>query len=175
MANDGADVVAPQPITTRGYQQELLEESLHRNIVIALDTGSGKTHIAILRMKHEVERNSRKVSIVCFGSMWATNVRWTRSAGFSPRQSRSLSSRRKPSALFVLVLLDSFPGRLLQTSGRMQLCGPRSCPTTVSWSQRHRSCSMHCVTDTSSWVGISLCWSLTRRTMRPRSIRIMRS
>lgn len=49
-------------VVTRGYQQELLEESLHRNIVIALDTGSGKTHIAILRMKHEVERNTHKVS-----------------------------------------------------------------------------------------------------------------
>ncbi|KAI0338992.1 P-loop containing nucleoside triphosphate hydrolase protein [Trametopsis cervina] len=46
---------------TRGYQQELLEESLRRNIIIALDTGSGKTHIAILRMKHEVELQSRKI------------------------------------------------------------------------------------------------------------------
>ncbi|GJE88808.1 Dicer-like protein 2 [Phanerochaete sordida] len=49
-------------IITRGYQQELLEESLRRNIVIALDTGSGKTHIAMLRMKHEVEHNTDKVS-----------------------------------------------------------------------------------------------------------------
>jgi replicative superfamily II helicase len=50
-------------VTTRGYQQELLQESLHRNIVIALDTGSGKTHIAMLRMKHEVEHGSKKVCI----------------------------------------------------------------------------------------------------------------
>ena len=48
-------------INTRAYQQELLEESLHRNIVIALDTGSGKTHIAVLRMKHEAEREPQKV------------------------------------------------------------------------------------------------------------------
>jgi len=48
---------------TRGYQQEMLEESLKRNIVIALDTGAGKTHIAVLRMKHETERESRKVSV----------------------------------------------------------------------------------------------------------------
>ncbi|KAI1794925.1 P-loop containing nucleoside triphosphate hydrolase protein [Ganoderma leucocontextum] len=49
-------------VHTRAYQQELLDESLHRNIVIALDTGSGKTHIAVLRMKHEAEHESRKVS-----------------------------------------------------------------------------------------------------------------
>ena len=48
-------------VHTRAYQQELLDESLHRNVVIALDTGSGKTHIAVLRMKHEAEREPRKV------------------------------------------------------------------------------------------------------------------
>lgn len=46
---------------TRGYQQEMLEESVRRNIIIALDTGSGKTHIAVLRLKHEMEVNSTKV------------------------------------------------------------------------------------------------------------------
>ncbi|KAI0059577.1 P-loop containing nucleoside triphosphate hydrolase protein [Artomyces pyxidatus] len=53
--------VIPMP-ETRGYQQEMLEESLRRNIVIALDTGAGKTHIAVLRMKLEAERVSNKVS-----------------------------------------------------------------------------------------------------------------
>ena len=48
-------------IVTRGYQQELLQESLRKNIIIALDTGSGKTHIAMLRIKHELEQNSTKV------------------------------------------------------------------------------------------------------------------
>lgn len=47
--------------TTRGYQQEMLEESLKKNIIIALDTGSGKTHIAVLRMKIEAEREAKKV------------------------------------------------------------------------------------------------------------------
>jgi len=47
-------------LTTRGYQQEMLEESLRSNIIIALDTGSGKTHIAVLRMKIEVERQPTK-------------------------------------------------------------------------------------------------------------------
>ena len=49
-------------IQTRSYQEELLEESRRRNIIIALDTGSGKTHIAVLRMKHEVERDTKKVT-----------------------------------------------------------------------------------------------------------------
>ncbi|KAG5643730.1 hypothetical protein DXG03_009720 [Asterophora parasitica] len=48
--------------TTRGYQQEMLEESLRRNIIIALDTGSGKTHIAVLRMKIEAERQPTNIS-----------------------------------------------------------------------------------------------------------------
>ncbi|KAF8074170.1 hypothetical protein FPV67DRAFT_791384 [Lyophyllum atratum] len=48
--------------TTRGYQQEMLEESLRSNIIIALDTGSGKTHIAVLRMKIEAERQPTKIS-----------------------------------------------------------------------------------------------------------------
>ena len=46
---------------TRGYQQEMLEESLRKNIIIALDTGSGKTHIAVLRLKYEMEREPTKV------------------------------------------------------------------------------------------------------------------
>ncbi|KAI0052736.1 P-loop containing nucleoside triphosphate hydrolase protein [Auriscalpium vulgare] len=61
--------IDPEPATSeplmpmsRKYQEEMLEESLRRNIVIALDTGAGKTHIAVLRMKLEAERVSRKVS-----------------------------------------------------------------------------------------------------------------
>ncbi|KAI0667772.1 P-loop containing nucleoside triphosphate hydrolase protein [Trametes maxima] len=56
------NVRTPPIVHTRAYQQELLEESMHRNLIIALDTGSGKTHIAMLRMKHEAERGSKKVS-----------------------------------------------------------------------------------------------------------------
>ncbi|TFK52682.1 P-loop containing nucleoside triphosphate hydrolase protein [Heliocybe sulcata] len=47
---------------TRAYQQEMLEESLRKNIIIALDTGSGKTHIAILRLKLEADREPAKIS-----------------------------------------------------------------------------------------------------------------
>ncbi|PVH89342.1 P-loop containing nucleoside triphosphate hydrolase protein [Cadophora sp. DSE1049] len=34
----------------------MLEESLRRNVIVAMDTGSGKTHIAVMRMQHELER-----------------------------------------------------------------------------------------------------------------------
>lgn len=58
-----ADLSANLP-KTRGYQQEMLQESLRRNIVIALDTGSGKTHIAVLRLKHEAERQTKKARFI---------------------------------------------------------------------------------------------------------------
>lgn len=38
----------------RAYQQEMLAESLRQNIIIAMDTGSGKTQIAILRIQNEL-------------------------------------------------------------------------------------------------------------------------
>ncbi|KAI0632375.1 P-loop containing nucleoside triphosphate hydrolase protein [Trametes polyzona] len=60
--NENAGLAASPIIHTRAYQQELLDESLHHNLIIALDTGSGKTHISVLRMKHEAERHSEKVS-----------------------------------------------------------------------------------------------------------------
>ena len=63
-ADDDGHLPANRLLLPRGYQQELLEESLKRNLIIALDTGSGKTHIAVLRMKLEAERNPHKVSRV---------------------------------------------------------------------------------------------------------------
>ncbi|QSS61148.1 dicer-like protein [Histoplasma capsulatum] len=39
----------------RAYQLEMLEASLRENIIIAMDTGSGKTQVAILRIRHELE------------------------------------------------------------------------------------------------------------------------
>ena len=54
-------MVPIQTFKPRKYQLEMLQESLRRNIIIALDTGAGKTHIAVLRMKHEIEGESRKV------------------------------------------------------------------------------------------------------------------
>ncbi|KAH0826264.1 hypothetical protein J3R83DRAFT_5734 [Lanmaoa asiatica] len=48
-------------VITRSYQQEMLNASLVENIIIAQDTGSGKTHIAVLRMKIECDREPHKV------------------------------------------------------------------------------------------------------------------
>ncbi|KAJ6117880.1 hypothetical protein N7523_005778 [Penicillium sp. IBT 18751x] len=39
----------------RGYQLEMLEASRQQNIIVAMDTGSGKTHIAVLRIIDELE------------------------------------------------------------------------------------------------------------------------
>lgn len=62
MQEDSSPTVpARQLFQPRGYQQELLDESCRKNLIIALDTGSGKTHIAVLRMKLEAERNPYKV------------------------------------------------------------------------------------------------------------------
>lgn len=49
-------------VVTRSYQQEMLDASLVENIIIAQDTGSGKTLIAVLRMKIECDREPYKVT-----------------------------------------------------------------------------------------------------------------
>ncbi|RHZ69809.1 Dicer-like protein 2 [Aspergillus turcosus] len=46
------DAAAYQP---RNYQLEMLEASMKENIIVAMDTGSGKTHIAVLRIKAELD------------------------------------------------------------------------------------------------------------------------
>ncbi|KAI9715190.1 MAG: hypothetical protein M1828_001016 [Chrysothrix sp. TS-e1954] len=40
----------------RSYQLEMLDESMKQNIIVAMDTGSGKTHIAIMRIQRELLR-----------------------------------------------------------------------------------------------------------------------
>ncbi|KAF7197165.1 Dicer-like protein 2 [Pseudocercospora fuligena] len=51
----------PQGIRLRSYQTEMLETSLQKNVIVAMDTGSGKTHIAIARIRVELERNDKLV------------------------------------------------------------------------------------------------------------------
>nr|GAT60709.1 predicted protein [Mycena chlorophos] len=53
--------LSDRTITTRGYQQEMLEESLKGNVILAMPTGSGKTHVAVLRMKVSIDRELSKV------------------------------------------------------------------------------------------------------------------
>lgn len=44
------------PVKLRAYQEEMLEASLQRNVIVVMDTGSGKTHVAIFRILSELER-----------------------------------------------------------------------------------------------------------------------
>ncbi|KAF2172879.1 hypothetical protein M409DRAFT_16833 [Zasmidium cellare ATCC 36951] len=52
---------APTTLRLRSYQQEMLDASLERNIIVAMDTGSGKTHIAIARILTALERSDKLV------------------------------------------------------------------------------------------------------------------
>ncbi|KAL2832581.1 hypothetical protein BDW59DRAFT_106358 [Aspergillus cavernicola] len=45
----------------RSYQLEMFEASLNDNIIVAMGTGSGKTHIALLRIIHELEHSNEKL------------------------------------------------------------------------------------------------------------------
>ncbi|KAL4865910.1 hypothetical protein BDV12DRAFT_187821 [Aspergillus spectabilis] len=44
----------------RSYQVEMFEASLKENIIVAMGTGSGKTHIALLRIMRELENSDGK-------------------------------------------------------------------------------------------------------------------
>ena len=57
MAEGSNDDKAGAQVRLRSYQQEMLDESLQRNVIVALDTGSGKTHIAIARIQAELDRS----------------------------------------------------------------------------------------------------------------------
>ncbi|KAK4228033.1 dicer-like protein 2 [Podospora fimiseda] len=48
-------------MAARAYQLEMLEESLKRNIIVAMDTGSGKTQVAVMRIRKEIERSDKLV------------------------------------------------------------------------------------------------------------------
>ncbi|OCK75355.1 hypothetical protein K432DRAFT_337600 [Lepidopterella palustris CBS 459.81] len=44
-----------EPFRLRSYQTEMVEDSLKENIIVAMDTGSGKTHIALERTSAELQ------------------------------------------------------------------------------------------------------------------------
>ena len=91
---------------TRGYQQEMLDDSLRRNIIIALDTGSGKTHIAVLRLRYEMDREPRKVCPHDHVLATSTSISYPyRSLGSLPRQWHYANSRNPSSKLTSLFLL----------------------------------------------------------------------
>ncbi|KAK5989300.1 Dicer-like protein 2 [Cladobotryum mycophilum] len=43
-------------MSLRAYQLEMLDQSLKKNAIVAMDTGSGKTQVAVLRIKAELEK-----------------------------------------------------------------------------------------------------------------------
>ncbi|KAI9655247.1 MAG: hypothetical protein M1831_004957 [Alyxoria varia] len=55
-AAGGLDNMAEEQLQPRAYQLEMLEESMKRNIIVVMDTGSGKTHVAVLRVQEELKR-----------------------------------------------------------------------------------------------------------------------
>ncbi|KAF4441946.1 Dicer 2 [Fusarium acutatum] len=58
-SNTSKDVpLVPDIIKPRAYQREMLEQSLKRNAIVAMDTGSGKTQVAVLRIQAELDRSS---------------------------------------------------------------------------------------------------------------------
>ncbi|KAH7160714.1 hypothetical protein EDB81DRAFT_324140 [Dactylonectria macrodidyma] len=49
------EAATPEIMSSRAYQLEMLDQSLQRNVIVAMDTGSGKTQVAVLRIKAELE------------------------------------------------------------------------------------------------------------------------
>ena len=42
-----AALIDVQPLVLRSYQAEMVEESLSQNVIVVMDTGSGKTHMYV--------------------------------------------------------------------------------------------------------------------------------
>ncbi|KPM45765.1 Dicer-like protein 2 [Neonectria ditissima] len=45
LVEPGAEAIAPDRMSSRAYQLEMLDQSLQRNVIVAMDTGSGKTQV----------------------------------------------------------------------------------------------------------------------------------
>ncbi|KAI2642218.1 RNase3 domain-containing protein [Xylaria nigripes] len=66
MSIQGTTTVAPTDENTvihaRAYQIEMFEKSLEQNIIVVMDTGSGKTQVAVLRIQDELKKQSNKIT-----------------------------------------------------------------------------------------------------------------
>ncbi|KYK58403.1 Dicer-like protein 2 [Drechmeria coniospora] len=51
-----SQMAASDIVNPRAYQREMLDQSLKQNVIVVMDTGSGKTQVAVLRIKAELER-----------------------------------------------------------------------------------------------------------------------
>ncbi|UNI16097.1 Dicer-like protein 2 [Purpureocillium takamizusanense] len=56
--NEVTETATQGIMSSRAYQLEMLDQSLRQNVIVAMDTGSGKTQVAVLRIKAELERSS---------------------------------------------------------------------------------------------------------------------
>lgn len=54
-----------QSIKLRSYQEEMLDSSLKHNVIIVMDTGSGKTYIAVRRIAEELKSTRKIVWFMC--------------------------------------------------------------------------------------------------------------
>ncbi|ETN43326.1 uncharacterized protein HMPREF1541_02485 [Cyphellophora europaea CBS 101466] len=60
--DSGSSAASPtENIISRAYQLEMFELSMKQNIIVCMDTGSGKTQIARLRIQAELERTPNKL------------------------------------------------------------------------------------------------------------------
>ncbi|PWN52134.1 hypothetical protein IE53DRAFT_367453, partial [Violaceomyces palustris] len=68
-SNDPGDipVVVPLALTPRSYQSEIYERAKEQNVIVCLDTGSGKTLVSVLLLQHmrdqELQLRRRRVSL----------------------------------------------------------------------------------------------------------------
>lgn len=62
MADVEVEVVQTAELPARSYQLEMLEKSLSQgNVLVCMDTGSGKTLVAMLRIKHELDHDPKRM------------------------------------------------------------------------------------------------------------------
>ncbi|KAG5946219.1 hypothetical protein E4U59_004274 [Claviceps monticola] len=53
--NENGGTTTPGALSSRAYQLEMLDQSMKQNAIVVMDTGSGKTHVAVLRIKAELQ------------------------------------------------------------------------------------------------------------------------
>ncbi|KAG9100108.1 hypothetical protein FRC07_010450, partial [Ceratobasidium sp. 392] len=59
---------APEKLIPRLYQQEIFNRAIKQNVICAMDTGSGKTQIAVMLLRHIMAQqpanaNPKKASV----------------------------------------------------------------------------------------------------------------
>jgi hypothetical protein len=50
--HEALSAIPGEPFQLRGYQAEMVEESMRDNVIVVMDTGSGKTHMQVSLYRH---------------------------------------------------------------------------------------------------------------------------